>query len=187
MAIVWRPGGVHIFVNERPRTRLQRRTLAISNRLIGQGQDMRLHCHFSGKRACRCGGSPSCRPHSGPPARITLFCRLDSSFETEFAATCSSMERVVRIGPFGIAGAAAGSPGIQADLPSRASRRASRKPRPLHSAMRRSCLPSLRPSNRRRSAAGAFSRPRCTSTLFLILPACTQPASAPIASEARGR
>ena len=47
-----------------------------------------------------------------------------------------------------------------------------------HSAMRRSCLPSLRPSNRRRSVAGAFSRPCCTSTLFLIFPACTQPASA---------
>ena len=33
-------------------------------------------------------------------------------------------------------------------------------------------LPPLRPSNRRRSVDGAFSRPCCMSTLFLILPAC---------------
>ena len=56
----------------------------------------------------------------------------------------------------------------------------------IYSATRRSCLPSLRPSNSRRSVAGAFSRPHCTSTRYLILPACTQPASAPIASAARG-
>jgi len=55
-----------------------------------------------------------------------------------------------------------------------------------YSATRSSCLPSLRPSNSRRSVAGAFSRPHCTSTRYLILPACTQPASAPIASAARG-
>ena len=46
-------------------------------------------------------------------------------------------------------------------------------------------MPSLRPSNSRRSVAGAFSRPCCTSTLFLIFPACTQPARAPIACAAR--
>ena len=55
----------------------------------------------------------------------------------------------------------------------------------IYSATRRSCLPSLRPSNSRRSVAGAFSRPCCTSTLFLIFPACTQPARALIASAAR--
>jgi NAD(P)-dependent dehydrogenase (short-subunit alcohol dehydrogenase family) len=60
-------------------------------------------------------------------------------------------------------------------------------PDSIHSAMRRSCLPSLRPSNSRRRVAGAFSRPFCTSTLVLIFPDCTQPASAPIASAARGR
>ena len=55
-----------------------------------------------------------------------------------------------------------------------------------YSVTRRSCLPSLRPSNSRRNVAGAFSRPCCTSTLFLSLPDCTQPASATIASAARG-
>ncbi len=55
-----------------------------------------------------------------------------------------------------------------------------------YSATRSSCLPSLRPSNSRRNVAGAFSRPCCTSTRYLILPACTQPASAPRASAARG-
>ena len=57
----------------------------------------------------------------------------------------------------------------------------------IYSAMRRSCLPALRPSNSRRSVLGAFSRPCCTSTLFLIFPDCTQPASAPIASRGAGQ
>jgi hypothetical protein len=47
----------------------------------------------------------------------------------------------------------------------------------IYSATRASCLPSLRPSNSRRSVAGAFSRPCCTSTLCLSFPACTQPAA----------
>ena len=55
----------------------------------------------------------------------------------------------------------------------------------IYSATRRSCLPSLRPSNSRRSVSGAFSRPCCTSILSTIFPACTQPASPAIASAAR--
>src|ERR1700688_1664357 len=44
-----------------------------------------------------------------------------------------------------------------------------------YSATRGSCLSSLQPSNTRRTIAGAFSRPCCTSTLFLIFPVCTHP------------
>jgi hypothetical protein len=51
---------------------------------------------------------------------------------------------------------------------------------------RSSCLPSLRPSNSRRSVSRAFSRPCCVSTLVLSFPSCSQPASAPMASAARG-
>jgi hypothetical protein len=40
----------------------------------------------------------------------------------------------------------------------------------IYSATRTSCLPSLRPSNSRRSVAGAFSRLCCTSTLCLSFP-----------------
>ena len=53
------------------------------------------------------------------------------------------------------------------------------------SAMRRSCLPSLRPSNRRRRVAGAFSSPCCTSTWLLMRPSWTHVPSSVTASFAR--
>jgi hypothetical protein len=67
----------------------------------------------------------------------------------------------------------------------KAAHEASLQARLIYSEARKSCLPSLRPSKSGRSVPGAFSRPCYTSTLFLILPAYTQPARALIASAAR--